>query len=538
MNAVLHPNPPCVTADAALADSSRAYNSQATNSSDLLHLPSELLCIIARKMGKRARLLCTKLCQLYGALGTTIRVDAAADPNHVLSLSQRSIIRSLRHPSAVRRLVLGHNTSLDGHACCFIAEALPNLLQLSCGWVHPPDTLSASGITAPTSLTALSTLDVSYMTQSFAAFAPNLRSVLIRKTFFNPAAAVCMWGALASLRGLQCLRAPLSSVHLVPSAMHPSSFSSAMEALTGLTHLGLHVDWLRTAYIDSPEITQSFAQVLAGLPLLSGVSLCGVVSVLGPSLGAALQALGLTGLHVVESLSSRDGLAVWPFLRACQQAPLGGGSGPLRALALTEICLGQDLDRVCAMIARLSGLTNLTLQATDTRPGRHHQPQSTLQLLADTLHTHTQLRRLGICANLHDFLPCLAGLPALTSLDLSQCLLHGALQRGDLQVVSALSSLRQLSLRPGNIKQGLRAEFMSAVRGLPLLEQVEVQLNSGEWTEEEVAVLLPPPEALQRVVLVTPAAAAAAGAALDAITKLGSYDLDVVVKAASYHLLG
>jgi hypothetical protein len=93
-----------------------------------------------------------------------------------------------------------------------------------------------------------------------------------------------------------------------------------------------------------------------------------------------------------------------------------------------------------------------------------------------------------------------------------------------------LAGPRKLSLRAGNIQHGQRAQCMRVVKGLPLLE--EVQLQSGRWTEGEVAVLLPPPDALQRVELGTPASAAAACAALDAVNSLRRHGVEVVVRAA------
>jgi hypothetical protein len=184
------------------------------------------------------------------------------------------------------------------------------------------------------------------------------------------------------------------------------------------------------------------------------------------------------------------------------------------------------LRTACRFLERLPGLRSLSLQVITLLAGHQEKPQDTLQL-ADTLSTHTQLQHLEMRADLHGYLPCLAGLPALPSLGLS-FLPHGELQRGDLQVVSALSGLRKLSLQAASIQRGQRGQCMRMVRSLPLLEAV--QLQCCKWTEGEAAVLLPPSEALQRVVLGEPASAAAACAALDAVDRLRNYAVIVVAR--------
>jgi hypothetical protein len=70
---------------------------------------------------------------------------------------------------------------------------------------------------------------------------------------------------------------------------------------------------------------------------------------------------------------------------------------------------------------------------------------------------------------------------------------------------------------------------MRVVRSLPLLEAVALQW--GKWTEKDVALLVPPPEALQWVGLGTPASATAACAALDAVNRLKSHGVEVIVAA-------
>jgi hypothetical protein len=275
----------------------RAYNAGATNGSRLLHLPPELLEIVARKMGKRARLLCTQLRQACGPPGAELRLEAAAaapeEPNTYTFLSPlcSSIIQSWRQP--VRCLVLGNDTIVDGRACHLITEALPNVLELSCGGFSP--LLGAASTTPHISLTSVRAI-TAYNMHGCAAFAPNLCSLHIQTMLDDNyrSADAHTFSALTALTGLQRLEVPFNSYLLTP----PSSFCAAMRALTRLTHLGLHIDCWDVDHIGSHEMAQSFAQALAGLPLLSSLQLCGDISMLGPSLGAALQALRLTSLHL------------------------------------------------------------------------------------------------------------------------------------------------------------------------------------------------------------------------------------------------
>jgi hypothetical protein len=457
----------------------REYNCRAHRAHGLLHLPPELLEIVARKMGKRARLLCTQLRQACGPPGAELRLEAAAaapeEPEAAatytfLSPLSSSIIQSWRQP--VRCLDLGDDTIVDGRARHLITEALPNLLELSCGGIDP--FRGASSTTPHTSLTSLRAI-TAYNMQSVAAFAPNLRSLHIAGVLGNnsQSATADMFSALTLLPRLQHLEATFESFLLTP----PSSFRAAMRALTALTHLGLDIDCWDDHGVASPEMLQSFAQALAGLPLLSSVRLCGTFRVLVPPLGAALQALSLTSLHVGHTpfsdyeehppLADLGGLlpdiSAMPLLRhlglsgcgaflAAYQRMLtvgAGDNGPLRSLELTGVPLSQ-LGMTCSMLEHLPGLTSLSLQVTDTLAGYQEQPQDTLRL-ADTLSTHTKLQHLTILAmNLHGFVPCLAGLSALTHLVLSFSP-AGELQRGDLQVVSMLTGLKKLTLYAGNI---------------------------------------------------------------------------------------
>jgi hypothetical protein len=537
----------------------RAYNAGASNASLLLNLPPELLGIIARKMGKRARHMCGKLCQAYGAPGTMLQLTTDDDggfrrcsanittPSLSIVKSQPtpyvSIIVCWRHPHAITRLALGRTVILDGYACGTVAS-LPNLQELSCGGIDP--TIGGECIYPLLSLTSMQTLAAINHTHSIAAFAPNLRSLLIegsqRPTL--PSADVGTWSALALLSGLQHLDAPLGACHL----RAPSSFCAAIEDLTALTHLGLQRCWWQADDVASVEMTEALTQALGGLPLLSSVSLRGIFSVLGPSLGAALQALKPTSLHLEESRAYTEGLpainlaACLPgisampllrhlslsgpdvFLKAQLRTPMRSeGFSCLTSLELGDVRV-NDVCKACALLERLPGLTSLSLQVINTLAGQQY-PLQTLQL-AGALSRHTRLQHLEMRADLHGILPFLAFLPALTSLGLSfsPCM---DLQRADLQVVRSLRSLRKLSLRACNIHYSQRWQLAGIVRSLPLLEQV--QLHSGEWTEGEVALLVPPPKALQRVVLGTPASAAAACAKLDAVSRLRNWGVDVFV---------
>jgi hypothetical protein len=507
-----------------------------------------VLGIIARKMGKRARFLCTQLCQAYGPPGTVLRLESAsAHTQRATSVhrkSSRSIIRSWRHPLAVRRLDLGHDVMLDGATCHCIAQALPNLLELSCGRIDP--SLDAPSISPHTALTSLRAIMVTSSMHAIAAFAPSLRLL----HYSHSTASGNMWEALSPLRCLQHLQVPVRIAQLTP----PDSFCAAMQALTGLTHLGLHHHMVQDG---GPSVMplgamECFTKALDCLPLLASLKLRGL-HWLGPSLGAALQGLSLSQMHLEElrvpasalgppppDLAGRvpktHALPLLQHLTLCGNGVLtecwrvGGRANEwLRSLELTQVDVSQ-LGAVRDMLTGLSAVTSLGLQVAEVLPRWAYGRQGTVHPgleLAVALPLLTRLQHLEISGDLHGYLPCLAGLPALTSLDLSFSQ-YGVQQRADLRVVSALSSLRKLSLHAGIVQHAQRAQLLRMVWSIPLLEQVA--LHCGRWTDGEVAVLVPPPDALQRVVLGTPASAAAACAALDAVNVLRGYGVDVVVE--------
>jgi hypothetical protein len=517
----------------------RAYNSGPASGGRLLHLQHDVLGIIARKMGKRARLLCSQVCHAYGPPGALLRLDSA-----IHTASYQSIIQSYRYPHAVRRLTLGHGVELDGPAWLLIAEALPNLLELTCDRIDTM--LHEFRTTTHTSLTSLRAARMIANVDAVAALAQNLRSLHVAASLqFWPANQ--MWGALALIRGLQHLEVPVSTARLSPA----DSFCAAMEALTGLTHLGLHHDTSQDRGAAAlPDATQPFTEALHGLPLLSSLKLQGL-RWLGPPLGAALQALTLTSLHLERAAGENQahlpftdlagrlpdisamplllhlGLAGSNIFRAFSLQLGGGGSRSLRSLALTHVLATSQLGMLRDTLQGLTGLTSLSLGVSGSL---HFQamPFVATSQLAGALSQLPRLQHLEIRGNLYGLLPCLAGLTALTSLEVFLVIPLDLQLWAELQVVSTLSSLRKLSLKSHSFHPCVQTQCMRAVRSMPLLE--EVQLLYGVWTEEAAAVLVPPPEALLRVVLGAKASATAACASLDAANRLRSYGVDVVVK--------
>jgi Leucine-rich repeat (LRR) protein len=486
--------------------------------------------------------------------GTVLRltVDDAAEPR---GLQLHSIIRSWHHPAAIMRLALGWNATVGCDTCCTI-EALPNLLELSCGLFDPSH--GCAIISPHTGLTSLHIRAAPRNLHDIPTYAPNLRSLHIEYMHRTSVSSFVkeLFCALADMPCLQHLDVPFNH-----SALRlPSSFGAAMVALTGLTHLGLH-HHRGQAGVDPmpPDSVQSFTQALAALPRLSSIKLWGIFSMLGPTLGAALQGPRLTSLELQHELwvlvedprhvpwleaMHPPNQATYPpdirtmdflrhlvlsgreiFLGDCAQMLMdGGGNLSLRSLELADFDVTQ-LDTACDILACLYGLTSLNLKVTAVPMGHQEEPEATVRL-TEALAQHSQLEHLEMCANLHGLLPCLAALSTLTSLGLSFS--PRVLQSSDLSVVGTLSGLRKLSLEASNIQRNERGQCMRLVCSMPLLE--EVQLQSGKWTEGEVAVLVPPAEALQRVVLGTPAGAAEACAALDAVRKLRDRAVDVTVK--------
>jgi hypothetical protein len=397
----------------------RAYNLGANNDSRLLRLPRDLLEMIAKKMGKRARLLCSKLCEAYGPPGALLRLDSASasleQPRAVLSPLCQSAIRAWRHPHAVRRLSLGEDVFLHGRSCCLIADALPNLLELSCGRIDPA--LGGPGITPSTTLTSLRGTTV-YTMRSAAAFAPNLRSLHIDSALPDSywAADVEVWGAVSPLRSLQHLEVPVRLDQFTP----PESFCAALRALSGLTHLGLHHRAGHGSEVMPPEAMEAFIQALDGLPLLSSLKLRGL-GCFGPSLGAALQARTLTSLHLEErslpvaanaslsgcipdisAMTLLHHLTLTGRVVVAYSLLVMRRGEPLRSVGSLALA---DVDVMCFGIERavldcLPGLTSLRLESSKRGggyllAGHRETPQDTTQLVA-VLSRQTRLQHLGV----------------------------------------------------------------------------------------------------------------------------------------------
>jgi hypothetical protein len=523
-------------------------------SGHLLLLPDLVLLTIAKKIGKRARLVCTKLHQAYGPPGAVLSLQPHVPFTTKESLLQFtpyvSIIRSWRHPSAVRRLVLGSDTSFDGTSCSTIAEALPSLRELSCIYssFDPSLDCGAGGITPHTALTQLQLYMATPSMRSIPALAPNLRYLHIESYTFseNEPSSSSVWSALASLSSLQHLE-----LHVLEEQLSPAeSFCNAMEVLTGLTHLGLHA-------IGGSVLQDGHAliQALAALPHLASVTIFGV-RMLAPILGAALQAMKLTALHlgdwmwadadtpdeglpslsgclpVISAMPGLEHLAISGELLGASDALFQmyrGGSTSLRSLELQHMQWGQMLP-ACKMLAHLTGLTALSVQfyrcvegggqpACVTRTMLRHLGAALLR------HPAGQLQRLEILADLHGLVPTVARLSALTNLRLSFPV-SGVLV-SDLQGVGQLSSLKKMVLGPRFSRPGCHELCMETVRKLPMLEDVE--LPRGEWTDEEVGILAPPPAQLRRVVLNRPwSASSSAIPELVSVRQLRSYGVDVL----------
>jgi hypothetical protein len=153
-------------------------------------------------------------------------------------------------------------------------------------------------------------------------------------------------------------------------------------------------------------------------------------------------------------------------------------------------------------------------------------------MLAHALSRHTRLQHVDIRADLHAFVPWLAGLPGLTCL-----VLHGVynwVREADLQLVGTLSGLSKLTL--GDVQGGCRALCMETVRKLPLLEEVQLGYAGSAWTEEEVLMLLPPPERLRALKVRVRAVGGEAGVATVAgwgrrvMQQFECYDVDMVCR--------
>jgi hypothetical protein len=280
----------------------RAHNDRR---SPLLALPDTLLSLIAKLMGKRARLLCSKLQQAHGSAGATI--DFVDYTSHgrtggtFFSTPYTDILSSWHHRDAVGRLAL--DTTLTAEHCALLATALPNLRELSCNGLDGP-MLPICNVAEPEhpSLTSLDlTGESTGNPWTIAAFAPNLQALTMRScTRVHP---LGLW--LARLRPLRSLRHLHLALHAYELGV--PTVAGGMQHLTGLTHLGLHDHEEPFLYGIFPnDKCQTITQALAGLPHLESLKIQGF-AILGESLGAGLQAL--QRLKRLELLRSRGGLS-------------------------------------------------------------------------------------------------------------------------------------------------------------------------------------------------------------------------------------
>jgi hypothetical protein len=533
----------------------RDYNAQASNyESHLLHLPELVLEAIARKMGKQACLVSAKLCALYGSPGGVLCPPKPAARN-LYAVAMRwtlcnDVIGLWRYPNAVGRLVVSDHVIMDSHACRTVAGALPHLRELECGAIDPTgdgmaDARRLNGFPTHAALTSLRARSAPNDVRRVVAFAPNLRRLRIGgcTSRYSELSAGELWGALASLRGLQSLQLPVHEQHLSP----PDSLCAALSALTRLTHLGLDHDKIAAAAAVPSEHAQQLAQALAALPHLASVEL-GAFRRLGSPLGPALQALRLESLHLRDQCSTSNdatlqnlegclpALSAMPLLRhlamsgerllfsaELQRVFGAAGSTPLRALEMRGMAHDQ-LPAVCEALGRVPALTRLSLEFIGMRdsamPGHDRQ-------LASALSTLTQLHDLEVHSLMRFFVPRLKCLPSLTSLGLS---FHGgrapSVVTADLRRLAALTGLRKLALPDGVFTRSARALLASVLGRLRLLEELAFQRE--RWSGDELLLaLVPPPERLRRVTLLTARVSCEPPVPRDAVRQLVGYGVNV-----------
>jgi hypothetical protein len=551
----------------------------------LMDLPKPALVIIARKMGKRARLLCSTLCQVYGSPGSVLNADrvlaGVAPQGHgffeTYSPPMLQRILSWRYPEAITRLELGFDVFFDGPDCRTLTTALPNLRELTCRRIFPEQdkrtdraaslaslfknigNLGAKleretiEITPHTALTSLRVMDVFPDTQGhLCTFAPNLRTLYIESFMCTQGPHYRPWETLVAVpssTSLQRLHMPLITMHLMDEG-----FTAVTQHLSNLTCLELEcMDGLSPASERSSVPADSkrlFAEGLAALPLLARIKLDCFRS-LSPVLGPALQALsGLTSLEMNEFGSYNwDPSAGRPTLEGCfpdfsampslQHLALNGdqiigskelrkmystGSASIKSLELRGMQYKQ-LQAACELLGVVSSaLTNLVLwvKEPDARGSERSQHD---QPLRQAVARHTQLQRLDIRAGLHSFVPWLATLPGLTQLTL--VFDHTGVLEADLEVVGRLAGLKKLELGSFGKARGRLQGGIAAVRKLPVLEELQLRWEE-QWTEQEVGLLLPPPERLQQLALASSSSSVNPSAAcLQAMHKLELYGVEV-----------
>jgi hypothetical protein len=481
---------------------------------NLEQLPDQVLEIIVRKMGKRARLLCTKFCSMYGSPGAILATPSVARSSAELV----AVIKSWRYRESIKQLDLGGPPCSDSRDGGALAEALPNLCELACEGVKDD-----SG--PCTALTSLRVQDVFPGSQGdLLSFAPSLHSLHIDAFWCTQGPHYRPWDCMLdepTLPNLRRLHMPLITMHLMDAA-----FPSIAHRLTNLTCLELEcMDGLSPAS-ERPPVPAAdrklFAEGLAALPALARLKLDCFRS-LSRLLGPALQALStLTGLEMNEfGKYDWDGAQARPSLKGCfpdfsampslQHLALGGdqiigskelrkmyskGSTSIQSLELRGMQYKQ-LQAACEMINHVAPLTNLQLCVYQPSAGKAARTKYD-QPLRHVLARHTQLQRLEVRAGLHSFVPWLASLPGLTQLALVCD--HTGIPESTLQVVGGLTGLKKLELGPIGKAASCLLEGIEAARKLPLVEELQL-CKEEQWTEQEVGLLLPPPGQLKRLVL-------------------------------------
>jgi hypothetical protein len=496
-------------------------------------------------MGKRARLLCSTLCNLYGSRGSALSADrvlagaslqGSFDANRAAARVLQRIL-SWRYPEAITRLELGFSVFFDGPDCRTVTTALPNLRELTCRRIFPerekqsddsPDLVSVfenlgmlgarrgtCNITPHTALTSLRVQDVFPDSQGhLCTFAPNLRTLYIESCMCTQGPHYRPWETLVAVpssTSLQRLHMPLITMHLMDEG-----FTAVTQRLTNLTCLELEcMDGLSPASERSSVPADSkrlFAEGLAALPLLARIKLDCFRS-LSPVLGPALQALsGLTSLEMNEfggySWAHNSGLfpnvSTMPSLQrsAGARSSVPGSSGrctarearrPSRSSCVscsTSSCRQHARCLRSYLLHSPTSCCGCTTQMQEA-PNAHCRPCP-----CSALARHTQLQRLDIRAGLHSFVPWLATLPGLTQLTL--VFDHTGVLQSDLEVVGRLAGLKMLELGLFGKAKGCLQGGSAAVRKLPVLEELQLRWEE-QWTEQEVGLLLPPPEGLKQI---------------------------------------
>jgi hypothetical protein len=539
-NVHLQGGTPPLTPRAPRAVRRRRHND---SNSPLLDLPDSALGIIASKMGKRARLVCIKLCQVYGPPGAVICPPAkvcTVQNGWVHNCSDAvakllSVTDSWAYPVGH---VLASGLYLSARDCGELAAALLDLPALTCKAIcRTPNGVADDngGVVAPlTSLTRLCVLEAFADLHAVTTFAPHLRALEVRilqlpRDNGTPLGkwgpeTIRLWtGAITNLRSLQHVELPLNV-----SGLATPAFACTLQRLTALTHLGLDMlGHVPAEGFDGLRITQA----LAALPLVASVKLDGAIRVLGGSLGPALQALRLRRLELIEDALGRDDereegedvpsgpdpipAGCLPKITAMRelrhmtisgrhlsgssaelQRMCSGGSTSLQSLALHSVH-PANLQLVLNVLARLPALTSLSLRLSLCRDDSLRSTHD--ERLECVLEQQPQLRHLEVWTDAHRFMPVLTRFSALTSFHikvLSKWHTPFQFHASDLKPIWRLTTLRKLVL-DADVDDDSRGKCLRGVRKLPLLEELE--LPRGDWFVESVWSLVPPPEQLKKV---------------------------------------